>query len=382
MTLSEELQWRGFVNQTTYKDIKDIAGSATKGISGKERLKAARDPVAKMQMQEKINKQVTDSVKSSKIEQATKDDKEKRTSQDALQSDELQTTLANPAACESWIFSWAHNIFGNVFRAVDYCDTTKYNEQFRKFGIFGSNMTDTINALQAIRAPMEEYVANLRGMWYCRQYWESAPCVDLNDWRTIDIRNTKITGTYSDSMNLGPREIPLTLQQVISYHWDFAFVKDAFPAGFYMEFISRWFDPTFRPTIRSLNKVKTPKEGVSRENGSLFASWTTIGAKPEKELANFHKVVRQDSDQIKHLLRRDKEKALEAFIELGEVEAVQAINSGAYDSDDMIIWRDLGAVTDVVPRGTIYFSAKMDWNDIVLSDIKPIPGAYGDFLDW
>jgi len=24
----------------------------------------------------------------------------------------------------------------------------------------------------------------------------------------------------------------------------------------------------------------------------------------------------------------------------------------------------------------------MDWNDIVLSDIKPIPGAYGDFLDW
>jgi tyrosyl-tRNA synthetase len=28
MTLSEELQWRGFVNQTTYKDIKELDGDS------------------------------------------------------------------------------------------------------------------------------------------------------------------------------------------------------------------------------------------------------------------------------------------------------------------------------------------------------------------
>lgn len=318
----------------TNKGIKDAANGAVAGLSNSERAAAMKDPQKMAELQSSTEAKVTESAKANASAAATTQDKSTRSSQEKIQSNNLNPVSADPRSADAFLKIWfTEEQVISVMDSYLYYLMQIYSRpnDFQKFGFFGISNSDAKNALNAVKAVAEEVVISQWVVAYTKfiqmsadenheevpMYTSYPELQDLANKLKLNSVTDKNTGktmeqTLSEIRSMFDKTYAISPMAYVNTY------NDSIPV--YREDLAKWFVDHMLTTDLDAHDYR--KLSTTGENPLPFPDqFTTVkwmwGSKNDGSgpmaRNNFKEVLTKKKDWIESTIQKEKESVVDFF---------------------------------------------------------------------
>ncbi len=316
------------------KKLKDAATGAVSNISNSERAAAMKDPQKMAELQSSTESKVADSAKANLDAAATTQDKSSKSSQEKLQSKNLNPVSDDPGSADAFLKIWiTEDQTLSIMDSYLYYLMQIYNRSndFQKFGFFGIQSSDAKNALNAVKAVAEEVIVRQWVVAYAEMIQKSADeenetnpfflsypeMQNIEEKLKLDSVTDKNTGKKMDQ-TLADIRYMLDSNETFDPMTYVNTFNDSIPV--YREDLANWFidhmlatdlDPYDYRKLTITGENPRPYPSKFTKSDWMWGSMDDDSGPTARD--NFKKVLVDKKDWIENTIQNEKESAVDFF---------------------------------------------------------------------